>query len=100
MNMTQISPFSMEHSPFDAAYFDELMASAESQEIRARFEQGFAELMIGLKSAAVSEVLGEEFPQLTDDENFVKQVIEQLDASSFEEKRFVFLSINPKFKQS
>ncbi len=78
-----------------AVYFD----ITDETGIGTRFLEGFSQFLEEEKEKAVVTLLREEFPHLSDDENFIKQVVENLDEEIIEEKRFVFLSINPLYRK-
>lgn len=69
-------------------------------DIGERFIQGFSSLLERKKEQALVEVLREEFPQLADDPVFIRRVLDRLgNEDIIEEKRFVFLSLNPNLKR-
>lgn len=64
-----------------------------------RFLEGFTGFLNQKKREAVIALLTEELPHLKDDEHFINNVLQQLGDNVVEEKRFVFLAINPKYKK-
>lgn len=67
----------------------------EAVEVGHRFREGFGAFLQEQKRRAVTSLLREEFPHLSDDRNFIEDVISRLSDEAIEEQRFVFLSLNP-----
>jgi chorismate mutase len=96
MNMTKITPITDRHyiDCYPSIDFEDIDGVSE------RFMEGFSEFLQQKKEEAVLEVVREEFPQLVDDEEFIQQVITTLGNDNIvEEKRFVFLALNPNLKR-
>jgi hypothetical protein len=66
--------------------------------IAERFSTGFKRFITSQKRQAVVAFLQAEFPKWSDNENFIADILSHLKEDSvIAEKRFVFLSINPKY---
>lgn len=99
MNMTEMSPFVTGQPVSSEMYIEQLLGKEETPDVGSRFMDGFNQLLEAKKHEAVLDLLREEFPHLADDANFVKRVVQHLGNDFIEEKRFVFLALNPKFKK-
>ena len=65
--------------------------------IKERFSTGFKAFVESQKKVAVMDVLREEMPNMADKDDFVQQVMDRLDHNDFNDERYVFLSVNPKY---
>ncbi len=75
----------------------DVMQIPDSTAIGERFLEGFTTFLEEKKREAVVEVLQADLPKLAEDEAFIQKVMLRLGKHPVDEKRFVFLSINPKF---
>jgi hypothetical protein len=98
MNMTKITPLSSDQQNPNGDSVMEFEIE-DSTGIGERFLESFGQFIQEKKTAAVTELLKEEFPHLAGDNNFVEKVAAKLGDDIMEEKRFVFLVLNPKLKK-
>lgn len=68
------------------------------EEIRARFEQGFSGFVSAKKLAAVKAIISEEITSetLVKNPDFAQAIANRVDDEALLEKRYVFISVNPK----
>ncbi len=64
-----------------------------------RFLESFTKFIEAKKHEKVIETLEEDFPHLAQDNAFVQKVMERLGDDIIEEKRFVFLVLNPQLRK-
>lgn len=67
--------------------------------IGERFSQSFSRFLQDKKREAVIEVLQEDLPHLAGSDDFVDRVMNKLNDDIVDEKRFVFLVLNPKLRK-
>jgi hypothetical protein len=95
MTMTELPAHMNRQDPA----WDPVATIEDAEGIQKRFQESFNQFLDQKKFEAVQAVLKEELPLLAEDDNFVKKTIERLGNDIVKEKRFVFLSLNPKFKK-
>jgi len=71
----------------------------DTEGVKARFAQGFSAYVSEKKRQAVQAVMAEDFPHLVENEGFVENVLTTLGNNLEDERRFVFLVVNPKYRR-
>ena len=76
----------------------EVESMSDYDEIRARFEQGFSGFVSAKKLAAVQDIVSEEITSetLVNNPDFIQAIANRVDDEALLEKRYVFISVNPK----
>ncbi len=76
----------------------EVESMSDYDEIRARFEQGFSGFVAAKKLEAVTAIISDEIPSetLVKNPDFIQAIANRVDDEALLEKRYVFISVNPK----
>lgn len=76
----------------------EVESMSNYEEIRARFEQGFSGFVTAKKLEAVKAILPEEITHetLVKNPDFIQAIANRVDDEAMLEKRYIFISLNPK----
>jgi len=71
----------------------------DTQGVKDRFVTGFLAYVAEKKRQAVETVMAEDFPHLAKNETFIENVLHTLGNNLEDERRFVFLVVNPKYRR-
>lgn len=70
----------------------------DAEGVKERFAKGFSVYVDDKKRSAIESVVAEEFPQFAQNEDFIQKVMATLGNNLEDERRFVFLVLNPQYR--